>query len=210
MLLAKLGMDNFCGCRNDNYPRRWMDSVIDKWEAKAAHRISGYYKAYLAWWWLSQRQFEEGKVEKAQKSFQRAVSLGGDEAQGDSKLWNEYAWNLTNVGKTADAIGAARRSVALTPEDAAHWDTLGRALLENNQPTEAVTALEKAVHYDRLSESRWYGKAGQLEIRYHLIDAYVSSGLPDRAEPIIEEMVSIDSGGAWIRRARTRLSQAGE
>jgi len=207
VLLVKLGMDRFCGCVDGAASRLWMDSVVDEWEAKAADKQSGYHRAYYAWWWLCVKNFSDGKIDEAQKHFKRALRLGGKEAQNDGQLWNEYSWKLVEAGCATEAVDAVKQAVKLSPNDPAIWDTLGLALLRAGRIHESINALTRSVDLDRAAESRWYGLSGQLEIRIHLVEAYVSVNLVDEAEDVVEDMVAIDSSSVWIARARQLIDE---
>jgi tetratricopeptide (TPR) repeat protein len=216
VLLVKLGLDGFCNCEKGIASRDWIDKLVSTWVAKASGTAPGhetYYDAefYRAWCWLGLKYFQEGKSEEGKDKFETAVKMGGRRAVQDAWLWNEYAWSLAAAGLPNQAVKPAQRGVELKPEDAGHWDTLGWALFNAERLHESIEPLEKAVECDRSqSGQRWYGVEGQLEIRYHLVEAYVASGSPDLAASIVAEMDRIASANEWTAKARTLLAQTGE
>ncbi len=66
----------------------------------------------------------------------------------DPEIGNGYARLLVNVGRTDDALRAARSSVGRHPDDPLSWENLGYICLAVGLPDSAESAFHKAVELD--------------------------------------------------------------
>jgi cytochrome c-type biogenesis protein CcmH/NrfG len=62
-------------------------------------------------------------------------------------MWSLHARMLKTAGQLQPSADAARRSLAISPNNAAGWLALGDVLVEMQQPDSAVGALRAAVQY---------------------------------------------------------------
>lgn len=82
----------------------------------------------------------EGKVEEAVAKYREAIAL--DEGFADG--WQALALAYNQLGRHDEAIAAAERLVALTPDDELAHTTLSRALQAAGKVPEAEAAGAKA------------------------------------------------------------------
>jgi Flp pilus assembly protein TadD len=84
--------------------------------------------------------WEQGRVEEAERWLRTGLELR--ETPG---LHNNLAWLLVEKGKPEEGAEHARRAIALRPNFAAAWDTLGVALARAGSRDEAQAAFERAL-----------------------------------------------------------------
>ena len=78
----------------------------------------------------------EGKVEEAVTCYREAIDLDADFADG----WQGLALALNDLGRHQEAIEAAKRLCALTPDDVLAHTTLSRMYQAANMVPEAEAA----------------------------------------------------------------------
>ena len=78
----------------------------------------------------------EGKVEEAVARYREAIDLDADFADG----WQGLALALNDLGRHQEAIEAAKRLCALTPDDVLAHTTLSRMYQAANMVPEAEAA----------------------------------------------------------------------
>ena len=80
-----------------------------------------------------------------------------------------YAGLQSLRGNFPDAIAIMERAIALRPNDAAYWSSLGSALLESARYDEAIDALRRACEFDPQYTTAWYN-LGLAYIRCMRVD----------------------------------------
>lgn len=93
----------------------------------------------------------------------------------NSLALNNLAW-IYHQQNNPQALELADRAFALAPNSAAVVDTLGVILFKQGQVQKAVDHLEKALTL----------KPGDLNIKYHLAEAYAAQGNKKRATELLE------------------------
>jgi tetratricopeptide (TPR) repeat protein len=88
---------------------------------------------------------------KATSELQQAVELRPDLAEA----WSDLGEARRNLNDEKGALGAFRRAVALSPEDAIAQVRLGLQLLDTGAAHEAVEHLDSAVRLDPKNQSAW-------------------------------------------------------
>jgi TolB-like protein/Flp pilus assembly protein TadD len=131
--------------------------------------------AGLSRWLLSQ-----GRTDEAIASIERARELDPNRITGD-----EVASTLFQSHLFPEAIRESRSDIAVHPDSASALFTLGFALISNNQPADAVTALEKAYSLSK----------GSPAVAGVLIRAYAHAGRRDDALRILAELKRRQSNG---------------
>ncbi len=91
-----------------------------------------------------------------------------------------YAGLQSLRGNFPDAIAIMERAIALRPNDAAYWSSLGSALLESARYDEAIDALRRACEFDPQYTTAWY----------NLGLAYIRCMRVDEATAALHEAVS--------------------
>ena len=115
----------------------------------------------------------ERREPEAIQHFARAVSLGGQ----DASLYLEYGRALATVNRTADALAAFRKSIALAPVlDAAHHE-LAILLVKTGAYAEALEQFHAVRRLPPAEAPRYY---------YHLAYAHFKLGQLDQARVLGE------------------------
>lgn len=93
--------------------------------------------------------FDQGDGPTGLATFERLRAAGPPEAFGESLL-NGLGYRLlyADPPRVADAVLVFRRNVALFPDAANPWDSLGEALLEAGQQAEALAAYRRSLELD--------------------------------------------------------------
>jgi Flp pilus assembly protein TadD len=142
---------------------------------------------HLLAWVAEQRGDREGALILVDK----AIGI----RSSDPAFWNTKAMLLTDLGRPAEAVEAARRSVALKPGIAASHNTLGTAFQRLGRVAEATEAFRTAVQLDpKLIDARqnlsWAllvsgdYEAGWTEFEYRASAAWVRTKQASAAAPL--------------------------
>ncbi len=115
----------------------------------------------------------QGRTDEAVTEIQRARALDPVGVSGGS-----VSWILFQAHRYDDAIREASSSLAIQPDNGADLTTLGFALVANNEPTDAIPILEKAVSLS----------SGSPAATGVLIRAYAHAGRRSDALRLLEEL----------------------
>ncbi|NYF90060.1 tetratricopeptide repeat protein [Tunturiibacter empetritectus] len=115
----------------------------------------------------------EGRREEAIEEVQRGQELDPIEVSGGN-----VSWILFQAHRYDEAIRESRSALAVNPDDANTLSGLGFALIANNQPAEAIPALEKAIALSK----------GSPAATGVLIRAYAHAGRRDDALRLLAEL----------------------
>ena len=110
---------------------------------------------------------------------------------------NNLAWMMAENGKVKEAVTHAQKAALLAPDRPAVLDTYGVALLANNLPKAALSNLEKA--HSLAPEDR--------SIRFHLAQACVKVGQPDKAKTHLEALLGDGKAFPELEQAKALLKQ---
>jgi TolB-like protein/Tfp pilus assembly protein PilF len=113
----------------------WTEAETEYRRALELNPNNAQAHAWFALWLVCQ-----GRTDEAVASIQRARALDPVVIGGGS-----VAWILFQSHRYEDAIRESRSALALKPDNASNLTGLGFALIANNQPAEAIPALEKAL-----------------------------------------------------------------
>ena len=102
------------------------------------------------------------------------------QAPNDIAAENNLAWTLSVLGQKEEALQHARHAAAAAPDTPDVLDTLGVVLLQNGIPAEARTTLEKAAK----------SAPAAAPIQFHLAQALIETGEPDRARDILRSLLA--------------------
>ncbi len=174
--------------------------------------------AALAW--------RRGDMATAEIGYRRAIAMDPYLGPGYSAL----ASVLSAQGRNADAERVLREGVARTPEDGDLHRALGLLLAEEKRDAEAVAAMERAakllprnarVFYnlglmqqrrgDLRAAAAALGKArelGDAEATYALALLELTQNRPERALPLVEELLAADPGNAQMAKMRDEVRRA--
>lgn len=97
--------------------------------------------ALLAYWVMGKAYQALNQSENACDAFGRSFAIQKD----NPDVAREYMFECLNLGRTAEAIDAARHGVELSPNDAGLVANLALAYLVGGQIDEAVTAIDKSL-----------------------------------------------------------------
>ena len=122
-----------------------------------------------------------GRHAEAWRLYQRVLEQGGS---GNAVILNNAAMAAIGAGANARAVTLARQAHELAPRDPRVDDTLGWALLENGNRSEALQHLGDAHR----------AQPGNLQIRWHYANALIANGRRAEARTLISEMREFASG----------------
>jgi tetratricopeptide (TPR) repeat protein len=105
----------------------------------------------IAYFYLGKIQFELGEYVQSIMSFERAIALRPNFAEGFFWLGKAH---LANQNRNL-SIQNYRQALKLKPEEPAYLESLGTALVEVN-PDEAVSLLEQAIQLDQQNPLTYY------------------------------------------------------
>jgi tetratricopeptide (TPR) repeat protein len=125
-----------------------------------------------------------GRTEKAEAAYRLAVSADSHNARAYNNLAYLLAENKQSLG---EAVALARQALMLDPTSPLVNDTLGFALYQEANYTEAADVLERA-----RARSRDLPVASQVEIGMHLVWAQVKSGQLHLARQVIQDLQRLD------------------
>lgn len=96
---------------------------------------------WAAYWVMGKAYQALNQSENACDAFGRSFAIQKD----NPDVAREYMFECLNLGRTAEAIDAARHGVELSPDDAGLVANLALAYLVGGQIDEAVTAVDKSL-----------------------------------------------------------------
>ena len=124
----------------------------DTWLTRSLQRDS---KDPQAWYYLGRTKYNENRLEEAIRAFERCLEIEPNNVKAEDNL----GLSLEGLGRTEEALTAYRNAIAwqakLLNQDPAPFIELGRLLLEQDRPEEAISYLAKA------------GEVGPLDFRAH-------------------------------------------
>ena len=158
----------------------WAEAEAEYRRALELNPNNAQAHAWFALWLVC-----EGRTDEAVAEVQRARALDPVSVGGGS-----VAWILFQAHRYDDAIRESRSALAIQPDNASNLTGLGFALIANNQPAEAVPALEKALSLSKGSPAatgvliRAYAHAGRrsdalrllAELKRRAKAGYIPSG----------------------------------
>jgi len=215
VLLVRMGLGTFCGCDGQKNYKEHLDKLIATWAAKASGKAPGHEDSYDRDWyrayvWLGDRFFEEGQYSKAAVYFQEALRAGGERASSDSRLLNQAAWTLCEIGRSAEAVEYAQQAVHLEPNDDAILDTLGIVYFACHDYDRSIEVLEQSIVVGLASGQTWNWSDGAQENRFHLVRSYMSAGRPADALRVLQEMKKAGGGSTWTQQAAELVEKASQ
>lgn len=101
---------------------------------------------------LAASYYENGQIEKAIETYQKAVRINPEDfdswyylgvAYGDTNQWNK-------------AIEALQKALSINPEGYVAWSVLGYAYRNSNETAKAVEAFQQALHINPKDAIAWY------------------------------------------------------
>ena len=108
---------------------------------QATALVKQYSNAFVIWNILGASLFQMGKLEEAVKSYQKALTLKPDYADG----YNNMGVALKEQGKFDDAIEAHQTALTINPNYAEAYCNLGLSLKSQGKLNEAIDAYQKAL-----------------------------------------------------------------
>ncbi len=111
-----------------------------------------------------------GQVADAEQRLDSLVSLYPDHPE----VLRMYAGLRSLRGDHQSALSIMERAIALRPDDAAYWSSLGSALIEASRYDDAIAALRRACELDPDYTSAWYN-LGLALIRCMRVDEAVTA-----------------------------------
>ncbi|MFZ0632225.1 MAG: tetratricopeptide repeat protein [Acidobacteriaceae bacterium] len=114
---------------------QWTEAESEYRRALALNPNNATAQAEFASWLSCQ-----GRIDESVTWIRRARALDPAGVSGD-----DVAWILFQAHRFDEAIRESRSVLAIEPDNAAGLTTLGFSLIANNQPADAIPALEKAV-----------------------------------------------------------------
>jgi len=117
-----------------------------------------------------------GRIDDAQSQYEAILAATPDDATAENNL----AWILTRKGETRAALGHAHHAASLALSTPQILDTLGVALLQNNQAPEAIESLTRASQI----------LPTDPEIRFHFAQALVGAGDKDKARDLLRTLLA--------------------
>ena len=131
-----------------------------------------------------------GQTAKADDLFARLLIIDSK----DSGFWNNLAWQLVADSDPAmhdppRAVGFAQKAVALAPQSAAGWNTLGVAQYRADKLHEAVSSIDSSMAYNTKQPLDWLVMAMAL---HKLGDPALARLWYDRAERVISKQAQMD------------------
>ena len=91
---------------------------------------------------------EQGKLEEAVASFEKALTFRPDFAEAHNNLGNV----LRELGRSEDAIASYRKALALNPNYVQAYSNLGNALREQGKLDEAIISYQRALQISESAE----------------------------------------------------------
>jgi hypothetical protein len=155
----------------------------------------GYYEAYYQ---MAMVEVSLGKGEDAEKDFHKSIEVSGDK-YGEAEVG--LGALMLNRGDNAGGEKAIRRGVELNPNDWLGHYELGRALLNQNETSEAYKSAEQARAlapnvaniYRLLSDIHW--KARNYPALLEDLDAYIkldpNSAMGEHAKELREKVAAL-------------------
>lgn len=122
-----------------------------------------------------------GKKREAATQYRKALAQVESDLKDepeDASLWSRKAYALNGLGRSKEALAAAKRSNALDPKEGLALVNEGRALLAMNRPKDARKILERAVKLDPLL----------AEPRFHLAIARARCGDEKGAKKMLAKL----------------------
>ncbi len=185
------------------YPLAWyflgeVERSAGRFAAARAHYVAllrldpGNAAACVA---LADAYAAENRFAEAEAWYRRATELSPQEGRFWLALARFYVEHLTGVADKG--VAAARKAVALLPDDAAAHDTLGWALFLSNDLAGARAALETALRLDDRSPSA----------HYHAGSLYYALGDRARATHHLTRVLDVQPDGRFAALARDLLRQ---
>jgi tetratricopeptide (TPR) repeat protein len=212
VLLVRLGLSAFCGCDGQKTYKEQVDKLIATWAAKASGKAPGHENSYDRDWyrayvWLGDRFFDRGQYSKAAVYFQEALRAGGERAASDSRLLNQAAWTLCEIGRPAEAVEYAEEAANLEPNDDAILDTLGIVYFGCRDFERSIQVLERSIVVGRASGPTWDWSDGAQENRFHLVRSYVSAERLADARRVLQDMNKVARGSTWTQQAEELIKE---
>ena len=132
-----------------NPPREIIDPIMYLYNArqfeaaieKATNVIEKYPKAFLVYNILGVVLKNQGKLNEAVASYQKALSLKPDYADTHNNMGNA----LKDQGKLDEAIASYQKALTLKPDYADAYNNIGNALQNQGKLDEAVASYQKAL-----------------------------------------------------------------
>lgn len=140
---------------------------------------------------LAESHQSGGRLDDAAAEFERVLAT----APRDPIALNNLAW-VYHEKRDGRAIETARRAFDLAPAVPEIADTYGWLLVESGDVERGLPLLENAARV----------KGGDPDIQYHLAAAYARSGQSDRAEALLETLLS--GSGPFASRAEAERLRA--
>ena len=137
-----------------------------------------------------------GESAKAEADYRSALSIDPDLALAANNL---AMITLRSGGNLDEALGLARKAVAINPSVPQFHDTLGAVYRARGAPVAAIDALEKATSLP----------PPQAEIWYHLGQLYDEGGRVAPAVQAYRRALEVDPGFADAAAARARIEALG-
>ncbi|NIZ18897.1 tetratricopeptide repeat protein [Entomospira culicis] len=100
-------------------------------------------QVFSMWGYIAQLQ---GQYDVAIRRFRRAIQLDSGNANALNSLAYLYA-QIDDISSMQEALGHARRAVAISPQNASYLDTLGWVCLKLNRKSDALEYLQRALSY---------------------------------------------------------------
>jgi Tfp pilus assembly protein PilF len=143
-----------------------------------------------------------GRLERTDGQFDKAVARfkgSTDRDPGNPAVWFEYGETLRRAGRSAEAVTALERALAIAPQVYEAWTAMCHALVAQGKNPEATRCYEKALALQPDYTPALNPLAAQ----------YLDTNQPKKALPLIDRAISagIADTNTYLLRATVRLVQ---